>query len=75
MNLNLFDTYNIRARLSVYVIVISPIVLTLYSLFESVRTFSFSTIFIAILFAFSNYLFALQRFFQKATTYLQKYCC
>lgn len=65
MNLNLFDTYNIRARLSVYVIVISPIILTIYFLFESVRTFSFSAIFVAILFAFSNYLFALQRFFQK----------
>lgn len=65
MNLNIFDTYNIRARLSVYIIVISPLLFTIYSLYESVRNISFSAIIIAFLLSISNYFFALQRFMQK----------
>lgn len=65
MNINIFDTYNIRARLSVYIIIISPLLLTVYTLYSPVRSFSFSAIFIAIMVAFSNYLFALQRYIQK----------
>lgn len=65
MDINIFDTYNIRARLSVYIIIISPIILTLYFLYEPVRTFSFSAILFTIIIAFSNYLFALQRYLQK----------
>ena len=63
MDFKIFDTYNIRARLSVYVIVIAPIVATVYMLYEPIRSISFSAIFIAVLAAFSNYLFALQRYY------------
>lgn len=69
MDFKIFDTYNIRARLSVYVILITPVVLTLYIIYEPIRSLSFSAIFIAILTAFSNYLFALQRFWQKNKDY------
>ena len=65
MDINIFDNYNIRARLSVYIILISPILLTLYLLYEPVRTFTFSAILFTIIIAFSNYLFALQRYLQK----------
>lgn len=65
MDITIFDTYNIRARLSVYIIIIAPIILTLYFLYEPIRTFSFSAILFAIIIAFSNYLFALQRYLQK----------
>ena len=69
MNIKIFDVYNIRARLSVYIIIISPVILTLYAMYEPVRSFSFSVVFIAILCAFSNYLFALQRYIQKDKIY------
>lgn len=65
MDIKIFDIYNIRARLSVYFIIIAPIVLTLYALYEPIRSLSFSVIFIAILTSFSNYLFALQRYLQR----------
>lgn len=55
MNIKIFDVYNIRARLSVYIIIIiAPVILTLYAMYEPVRSFSFSVVFIAILCAFSN---------------------
>lgn len=69
MDFKVFDVYNIRARLSVYIIVIAPMVLTLYILYEPIRSLSFSAIFVAILSAFSNYLFALQRYWQKNKDY------
>lgn len=65
MDIKIFDKYNIRARLSVYIIIIAPVILTVYATYDPIRSFSFSAIFIAILTAFSNYLFALQRYLQK----------
>ena len=44
MNIKIFDVYNIRARLSVYIIIIAPVILTLYAMYEPVRSFSFSAI-------------------------------
>lgn len=41
MNIKIFDVYNIRARLSVYIIIIAPVILTLYAMYEPVRSFSF----------------------------------
>ena len=55
--------------MSVYIIIIAPVILTLYAIYEPVRSFSFSVVFIAILCAFSNYLFALQRYIQKDKIY------
>ena len=65
MNIKIFDSYNIRARLSVYTIIIAPIILTLYVLYEPIRSFTFSVVLIAIITSFSNYLFALQRYKQR----------
>ena len=36
MNIKIFDSYNIRARLSVYIIIIAPIILTLYVLYDHI---------------------------------------
>lgn len=47
MNIKIFDSYNIRARLSVYIIIIAPIILTLYVLYEPIRSFTFSVVLIA----------------------------
>ena len=69
MDIKIFDVYNIRARLSVYIIIMSPVILTLYAMYEPVRSISFSVVFIAVLCAFSNYLFALQRYIQKDKVY------
>lgn len=65
MNIKIFDSYNIRARLSVYTIIIAPIILTLYVLYEPIQSFTFSVVLIAIITSFSNYLFALQRYKQR----------
>ena len=65
MNIKIFDSYNIRARVSVYIIIIAPIILTLYVVYEPVRSFTFSVVLVAIMTSFSNYLFALQRYKQR----------
>lgn len=62
MDIKIFDSYNIRARVSVYIIIIAPIILTLYVVYETVRSFTFSVVLVAIMTSFSNYLFALQRY-------------
>ena len=69
MNIKIFDIYNIRARLSVYSIIVAPMLLTLYLLYEPLRSIAFSTVVIGVLTAFSNYLFALQRYLQKDKKY------
>ena len=38
MDIKIFDSYNIRARVSVYIIIIAPIILTLYVVYEPVRS-------------------------------------
>lgn len=65
MDIKIFDSYNIRARISVYVIIIAPIILTLYTIYEPVRSFTFSVVLAAIVISFFNYLFALQRYIQR----------
>lgn len=65
MDIKIFDSYNIRARVSVYIIIIAPIILTLYVVYEPVRSFTFSVVLVAIMTSFSNYLFALQRYKQR----------
>ena len=41
MDIKIFDSYNIRARVSVYIIIIAPIILTLYVVYEPVRSFTY----------------------------------
>ncbi len=47
MDIKIFDSYNIRARVSVYIIIIAPIILTLYVVYEPVRSFTFSVVLVA----------------------------
>ena len=69
MDFSVFDSYNLRARISVYIIIITPAILTLYALYEPIRSISFSAVLLAILAAFANYLFAMQRHIKKSRKY------
>lgn len=65
MKLDLLDSYNIRARLSPSIILLGPIAFTIFLCFETVYTFTSSTILICILLAFTNYIPILQRCIRK----------
>lgn len=69
MNLELLDTYNIRARLSASIILLAPIALTSFLCFDEVASFATSTVFIGLLLAFTNYLPILQRHICKNLKY------
>lgn len=59
---DIFGKYNLRARLSPCIILISPILINLYLLFESVRTISTTIIITIVAFAISNLLVLLARY-------------
>ena len=61
MKIELFDAYNIRARLSVTIILLSPVILSLFLCFQSAFTTLSSAVIILVLLAFANYLPVLQR--------------
>lgn len=65
MKLELFDTYYIRVRLSTSIIIFAPLAITLFLCFQEIATFASSSVLIAILLAFTNYLPILQRQIQK----------
>lgn len=57
----LFDEYNLRARLSPGIILISPILLNLYLLIEQVRELSTTIVIFVVAFAVSNFLMLVSR--------------
>lgn len=61
MKLELLDAYNIRARLSASIILLGPIPVTLFFIFDEVRSFATSSIALLVLLAFTNYVPTLQR--------------
>lgn len=61
MKLELLDTYHIRVRLSASIIVLAPLVITLFLCFQEIATLVSSTVIIAVLLAFTNYLPIVQR--------------
>lgn len=61
MKLELLDAYNIRVRLSASIIVLSPLAITMFLCFQEIYTLSSSSVLIAVLLAFTNYLPILQR--------------
>ena len=61
MKLDILDSYNIRARLSPSIILLGPIVLTLFFCFEDLYSAASSTVFLVILLASTNYVPILQR--------------
>ena len=63
MKLELLDNYNIRARLSASIILLSPIALTAFLCFSEITTFATSTVFIGLQLSLTNYLPILQRHF------------
>lgn len=69
MKLELLDSYNIRARLSASIILLSPIALTVFLCFDKITTFATSTVFVALLLCFTNYLPILQRQIYRKRTY------
>lgn len=61
MKLELLDTYHIRVRLSASIIVLAPLAITIFLCFQEIATFASSTVLIAVLLAFTNYLPIVQR--------------
>ena len=68
MKLELLDAYNIRARLSASIILLAPIAVTLFFLFEEVRAFATSSVILFVLLALTNCVPILQRTFGKHKT-------
>ena len=68
MKFELLDTYNIRARLSTSILLLAPIAITLFFLFEEVRSFATSSIILLVLLALTNYVPIMQRTFGKCKT-------
>ena len=61
MKLELFDTYHIRVHLSASIIILAPLAITIFLCFPEIATFASSSIIIAVLLSFTNYLPILQR--------------
>lgn len=61
MKLELLDPYHIRVYLSASIIVLAPLAITLFLCFQEIATFASSTVLIAVLLAFTNYLPIVQR--------------
>lgn len=61
MKLELLDTYHIRVRLSASIIVLAPLAITIFLCFQEIATLASSTVLIAVLLAFTNYLPIVQR--------------
>ena len=61
MKLELFDAYNIRARLSASIILLAPIATSVFMCFQEITTLATGTLFLGILMAFANYVPIMQR--------------
>ena len=61
MKIELLDTYHIRVRLSASIIVLAPVAITICLCFQEIATVVSSSIIIAVLLAFTNYLPIVQR--------------
>ena len=73
MKLELLDAYSIRARLSASIILLAPIVVTIFFCFEEVITLASSSILVGIILAFTNYIPILQRQSYKNSTHTRNY--
>ena len=65
MKLELLDAYNIRARLSASIILLAPIAVTLFFIFDEIRSFATSSVVLFVLLALTNYVPIMQRTFCK----------
>ena len=73
MKLDLLDSYNIRVRLSANIILFAPIAITVLQCFPDTTTLASSTVFVAILLAFTNYTTLLQRRINQNKIYYINY--
>lgn len=73
MKLELLDTYHIRVRLSTSIIVLAPLPITLFLCFQEIATLASSTVLIAVLLAFTNYLPIAQRQIYKKNLPFKNY--
>ena len=73
MKLELFDPYNIRARLSASILLLAPIVITLFLTFDEMHSFAASSITLIALLAFANYVPILQRHINSKKTFNVNY--
>lgn len=65
MSFSLFDHYNFRARISVGIILLSPVLLMLYLQVEMIRKLSTTAIVLVCLFSLANLMIVLSRFYGK----------
>lgn len=63
--INLFDAYNIRVRFSAGLILISPIIISVYLLVPNASNFSFTAIILVICFGLCNLMMSLSRFWGR----------
>lgn len=75
MKLDLFDSYNIRVRLSSSIIIFAPLALTVFLCFDELFTFISSSVLVAILLAFTNCLPIFSKTYLSEESYFQKLCC
>ena len=73
MKLELLDAYSIRARLSASIILLAPVAVTIFFCFEEIITLASSSVLIAIILAFTNYIPILQRCACKNTKHVKNY--
>lgn len=73
MKLELLDAYSVRARLSASIILLAPIVVTIFFCFEEIITLATSSVLIGIILAFTNYIPILQRYACKSLGYTKNY--
>ena len=60
--LNLFDAYNLRVRFSVGLILITPVIISIYLLIPDASNFSFTVIILILCFGLCNLMMSLSRF-------------
>lgn len=69
MKIDLFDSYHIRARLSVSIIFLAPVALSLFLCCPKIITFPTYSVLICVILALSNYLPILQRMLDRKQTH------
>lgn len=66
--INLFDAYNLRVRFSVGLILITPIIISIYLLVPNASNFSFTVIILVLCFGACNLMMSLSRFLSRKAT-------
>lgn len=73
MNLKLLNIYHIRVYVSACIIIFAPLTITIFLCFKDIATFASSSVIIAVLLAFTNYLPILQRHIHQKKIIFKNY--